>query len=158
MTSWNEMQADRYVMKRSSASLGEMPRCLKLRQVACEKATVERLADRYRRHLYRALSDRGDEIALAIREEMINYLEHSGGYDANRRLQITSCRIGKHLVFFWGMQTDRKFDPNQRRSGKNRGHGLNIINSFADVHLVDQCDDEATGTGSTTIFDLARQD
>ena len=158
MTNWNEMQADRYVMKRSSANLGDRPRCLKRRRVVCERESVEKLADRYRRHLYRALSDRGDEIAFAIREEMINYLEHSGGYDASRRLQITSCRIGNHLVFFWGMQTNRRFDPNERRSGKHRGHGLKIINSFADVHLVDQGHSEATGTGSTTIFDLARPD
>ncbi len=152
-----EVDGDRYVLKRGTAGLKGRPRCLKHRQVACREEAVEGLADRYRRHLCRALGDRGDEIALAIREELINYLEHSGGYDPSRQLKIVSCRFDTHLVFFWGMETDRTFDPEERRSGKHRGHGLRIISAFADAHLVDQsADDERSGTGSTTIFDLSR--
>lgn len=118
---------------------------------------MDTLADRYSRHLGRVFGDRGDEIALAIREELMNYYEHSGGRDPDRVLQLVTCRIGTCLVFLWSMQTDRGFDPRKRRSGRHRGHGLNIIREFADGHLVDHVEDSSGGTGSTTIYDFSRR-
>lgn len=147
---------DRVVLERKPLQLQGLPRCMKRRSVPCDEAAIERLADRYRRHLVRGFGDRGDEIALALREELINYLEHSGGFDPRHTLKVLSCRIGTHLVFFWGMETDRDFDPSIRRSGPHRGHGLRLIGSFAELHLVDRIDSARTGTGSTTIFDLRR--